>query len=227
MFRLHFPALFVAAALLASAGAGPAARAPEGPVPSWRQSHFESGNTAVISLYVVALCARRENPEAAESLLRSAPDSQEERAAFERLVPASIVDPCLARIRFAWRNRRMLDSPVLFRGVIAETVYNGARIRPASATRPAAGAAERPASAAPRIVARCAVERSPMLAHQVLRFGYGSPGEERALRALDQTFLACLPEGAQLGVSRLVMRALLAEALLQAARAARESFVNA
>ena len=227
MLTLHSRVLLFAAALLSPVSAAHGASDPDSRIPSWRQSHFESGNPAVISLYTAAHCARLRDMNTVNLLLGSAVGSTEERAAFARLLPPEELETCLSRIRYDWRNRSMLRGPARLRGALAELDYAGARLRPAPGGQPRDLSAQQPLSAAPRAVASCAVARSPLLAHEVLRYPYGRPGEQRALQALDATFLACLPEGSRLIVTRLTMRALIAQALYEAARSQSGSFVHA
>ena len=217
--------LFVAAIMLLPISAGVAAGRGDSRIPSWRQSHLEESNPAIRALYVLAVCVRNHRREAVEQLLMTQLGTAEEADAIQRLLPPG-EDPCLIGVR----DLRISDQALL-RGAVAEAVYNGSDIHPRSAAplATAAASSEMPvtASAGGRDVATCAVRRNPMLAHTVVRTNYGTPGELRALRALTPTFLACLPNGAALRVTRLAIRAYLAEALFHASRSFRESFVNA
>ena len=60
-----------------------------------------------------------------------------------------------------------------------------------------------------------------------MKYSYGSIGEGRALGLLRPTFLACLPNGERLRISRLNIRALIAEELYRASVTFKESFANA
>lgn len=211
-------ALVLVAAFLASPAA--AARLPDPRIPSWEVSNFEEANSSVWALYRLAVCVRDERGSASEAYLRTSPGSPEERAALP-LIPPPGKDKCLTRTdRLVIRNHNLL------RGAIAEAFYNGSAARPRyPAALPEAVEAAMPQSDAMapaqrvgRVVGACSARRSPMLAHTALQFNPGGIGELRALKALGPTFLSCLPAGTSLRVSRLSIRASLAEALYHAWR---------
>jgi hypothetical protein len=212
---------------LAAAGvaAAPAADKPPRLIPSWKQSHLEQGNQSVQSIYKLAACARVQRREAAEAVLDSVPGSAEERSRMAVAVPAGFKG-CPIRVR-----RLKIRNFVLMRGALAEALYNGDRVRPRAAALPAAEAGppsgNGSALAVARRVARCAVSRNPGLAHEVVKYNFGSIGEGRALRSLKPAFTACLPPGERLVISRLNIRALLAEELYRASVTFKESFANA
>jgi hypothetical protein len=137
-------------------------------------------------------------------------------------------DPCLLRTtRLQIKNRNVL------RGAIAEALYNIERVQPRASAWPDALEQLMPASSDPlsteavgRTVAACAARRAPAKTHAVLQFNPGSPGEFRALRALDHTFLACLPQGRNLRVARLSIRAALAEAMYHVWKARPDLFAK-
>lgn len=213
------------AALLWTSPAGAGAKPLDPRIPTWEQSHLEEGNTAVRALYILAVCARNHRLEAVEALLRAQPGSAEEEQAIKALLPPGL-DPCLQRTsELHIRNRTLL------RGAVAEAVYNGLGTRPRAAA-PLPAAADDSVAPADRMafgrqVARCAVRRAPLLAHGVVRFNAGSMGELRALHALTPVLAACLPAGADLRVSRLSIRALVAEELYQDSRAFPGLFAHA
>lgn len=210
-------AVLVATFLASPAGA---ARLPDPRIPSWEVSNFEEANSSVWALYRLAVCVRDKRAPASEAFLRTSPGSPEETAALP-LVPQPGQDECLTRTnRLSIRNRNLM------RGAVAEAFYNGAGARPRSpAALPEAveaampqGNAISPEQRVGRVVGACSVRRSPMLAHTAMQFNPGGIGEFRALKALGPTFLSCLPAGTSLRVSRLSIRASLAEALYHAWR---------
>lgn len=213
------------AAVLCASPAGAALKPIDPRVPTWQQSHLQEGDSAVMALYILAVCARNHRKDSVEALLRSKPNSAEETEAIEALLPKG-PDSCLMRT-----SKLRIHNRTVLRGAVAEAVYNGISMKPLTGDPLPAAADEAVAAGdrigAGRLVARCAVRRAPLLAHAVVRFNPGSSGELGALRNLTPVLADCLPAGAILGVSRLSIRALLAEELYQAARAYPGSFVHA
>ena len=221
------PIMAAAAAVLPGfGGPAPAAEKPPSPIPSWKLSHLEQGNPGVQAVYRVAACTRIKNREAAEALLATSPGSPEEGARLSAALPSRPTD-CEIR-----PTRLTINSRVFARGAVAEALYNGDRTRPRTATSLPFSEVYQPSSSGSEMglaswVARCTVRREPRLAHQVLKWNYGSIGEGRALGLLRPAFLACLPEGQRLQISRLNIRALIAEELYRASVTFKESFANA
>lgn len=200
------------------AGAMPAAaREPVDPrLPTWEQSQLMEGNQAVRTIRAFGYCAIRVRPAPSEAMVASLPYSAEEQAAEDALTEGAD-HPCLYQT-----ERMTLRSRPVVRGILAEFMYNRAvpgprhyQPRPFNERFDPVNARWRgqPNEALGRFVATCAVHRDPNPVHLMVRFNHYSPGETRELRALRPTMLACLPEGRSLNVSRLVIRALLAEAL--------------
>lgn len=224
--RMAFRLLSALVAAACGAAAAPAAEKAPPLIPSWKQSHLKQGDPGVQAVYRVAACARIKRREAAEALLATDPGSSEEAARLQVAVP-SVETDCPMRA-----GRLTINSRVFARGAVAEALYNGDRTKPRTASalpltetyRPSPSGSE---LAVARWVARCAVRREPRLAHAVLKRGYGSIGEERALGYLRPAFLACLPKGERLQISRLNIRALIAEELYRASVTFKESFANA
>lgn len=217
---------FALAAAVCGAAVAPAAESPPSLIPSWKLSHLEQGNPGVQAVYRVAACTRIKQREAAEALLATSPGSPEEKARLRVALPASPTD---CKIR---PTKLTINSRVFARGAVAEALYNGDRTRPRTTSPLPFGEVFKPSSSeaepvVPRWVARCAVRREPRLAHEVLKWNYGSIGEGRALGFLRPAFLACLPTGERLQISRLNIRALLAEELYRASVTFKESFANA
>lgn len=194
-------------------------------VPTWKQSHFEEANQEVRSIYILAVCTRNHRREAAVALLNSRPGSLEEGPLARAALPSGETDCPIPR------RKVKLNNWIVLRGAIAEAIYNGDRTRPRTETLPLTetfAASDRVSTTAiARWVAKCSVRRQPQLAHQVVRFNPGAIGEERALHALKATFAGCLPAGHRLEVSRLGIRALIAQELYHASISFKESFTNA
>ena len=224
--RMAFRLFCALAAAACGAAAAPAAERSPPLVPSWKLSHLEQGNQAVQAVYKLAVCARTKRREAAEALLATTPGSPDEGARLRAAMPLDKTDCPIGATKLT------LHSPIFARGAVAEALYNGDRTKPRSASAlPFSEAYQASPSGSElvvaRWVARCTVRREPRLAHQVLKWHYGSIGEQRALRFLRPTFLACLPSGSRLQVSRLNIRAIIAEELYRASVTFKESFANA
>lgn len=216
--------LFLALFAMVSLVTGMAAAAPKHDprIPSWEQSHLEEGDVSMRSLYILAVCIRSRRPAHAEAFLATRPGSAEEAKSIPLVLPPGEKSCPIRTTELRIRNLGLL------RGAVAEAFYNVSRARPLTATPlPESVEAAMPpnngiASPQRRIgneVAACAVRRNPRLPHDVVQFNPGSVGEYRALRALDATFLSCLPAGESLRVSRLGIRAAIAETLYYAWRA--------
>ena len=222
------PKFVIASALAACGFSGASAAAPEKSaplIPDWKQSHFEEGNPAIRAVYFLAMCAKLQRRQAAEALLATDPGSAEEAALVEVLMPAGFTD-CPIRAR-----KVTIRSRILIRGAIAEALYKGDGFRPRSTSALPLDQAFQPAgrgsaTAVGRWVARCAVRREPLRAHSVVSYNPGAVGEMRALRSLKPTFIACLPPGERLLVSRINFRALVAEELYRASVSFKGSFAN-
>jgi hypothetical protein len=223
---MRFRLAFALAGAAYGASAAPAAEKPAPPVPSWKLSHLEQGDQAVQAVYRLAVCARSKQREAAEALLATIPGSPEEAAQLRVVMPSGETDCPIRATRLAIRN------PVFPRGAVAEALYNGDRTKPRTASALPFSDVYQPYPSGSELVvarwvARCAVRRAPRLAHEVLKWSYGSIGEGRALGYLRPAFIACLPPGKRLQVSRLNIRALIAEELYRASVTFKESFANA
>lgn len=224
--RMRFRLACALAAAAFGAAVAPAAERTPPLVPGWKLSHLEQGNQAVQAVYKLAVCARTKQREAAEAVLATSPGSPEEAARLRVAMPLDKDDCPIPAMKLT------INSPVFARGALAEALYNGDRTKPRSASalpftevfQPSPSGSE---LAVARWVARCAVRREPRLAHQVLKWHYGSIGEGRALGFLRPAFLACLPPGKRLQISRLNIRAMIAEELYRASVTFKESFANA
>jgi len=214
-------ALLLLAAQLASAAPARAGEPPATRLPTWEQSHTLEGNQTVRTLRAFGYCLVRARASASEALMASRPGSAEESAAMTALSEGDD-HPCLYQA-----TRMVIRSRPLIRGIVAEFLYNrdnpGSRNHaPRAFDRPfdpaAPGWRETPDGALGRWLAACAVHRGPGHARQMIRFNHDSPGETRALRAIRPALLHCLPQGRSLQVSRHVIRAMLAEALLDFSR---------
>jgi hypothetical protein len=215
---------------LAAAGwslAGAAAAEKQPPlIPDWKQSHLEQGNIAIQSVYKMAACARIKRRAAAEAVLATYPGSADEAARLNEAIPSGQTD-CPIRA-----TRLTIHSHLLVRGALAEALYNGDGTRPSTASALPLSEAFQPSRygselIVARWVARCAVRREPRLAHEVVKWIPGSIGEGRALRSLKPVFLACLPSGERLQITRINIRALIAEELYRASVTFKEAFAHA
>ncbi|HEX8512152.1 MAG TPA: hypothetical protein VF688_03505 [Allosphingosinicella sp.] len=224
--RMALRLICALAAGACAAAAAPAAEKAAPLIPSWKQSHLKQGDQAVQAVYRLAACTRIKRRDAAEALLATNPGSPEEAAGLRLAMPSDQTD-----CRMGVRSLK-IHSTVFARGAVAEALYNGDGRKPRTASalpltetyRPSGDGSELVVA---RWVARCAVRREPRLAHGVVKRGYGSIGEERSLGYLRPAFLACLPKGERLQVSRLNIRALIAEELYRASVTFKESFANA
>jgi len=225
----------VCAALLALVGS-PAVAVPEPPlgtrIPRWDGGPRASDRDAARVLRDFGRCVVRTQPGSATLLLRTLPESQEERGAIRTLVgrPTS----CLSAARM------MLNS-VLFRGSIAEGFLVRAGLDSLPLLPPAP--VEEFASYSTRLsaadvdgvdqqdraiilggwLAACVAREQPQLVVPVLKAAPLSREEQAALRAAEGAFSTCLPSGQVLRVDRFSIRALLAEALYHRVRASGSS----
>lgn len=164
-----------------------------------------------------AVCVAGRDSGAADALLATAPYSTEERNRAVQLLRSA--ERCL-RLRSP-----IATSALLFRGAVAETLYETRFAQPAAARNPATGATPffRAADVAGRDdaallatsfdLAHCTAPRHPDLIRALLATEPGSDAENAALAALYPGFGACVPTGTQLRVDRGGVRAMLAEAL--------------
>jgi hypothetical protein len=164
-----------------------------------------------------AACAADRDSGAADTLLATAPYSSAEREQAVRLLRSA--ERCL-RLRSP-----IATSALLFRGAIAETLYETRFAQPVAARDPAAAATSffRAADVAGREdaallatsfeLAHCTAPRHPDLIRALLATEPGTEAETAALSALYPSFGACVPAGTQLRVDRGGIRAMLAESL--------------
>jgi hypothetical protein len=164
-----------------------------------------------------AVCVVGRDATAANALLATAPYSSSERDKAMRLLRAA--ERCL-RLRAP-----LATSALLFRGAVAESLYETSFAQPAAARTPPAAAAAffRASAAASREdaamvstffdLAQCAAPREPGLVRALLATEPASDAESAALTALYPTFGQCVPAGTQLSIDRGGMRAMLAESL--------------
>jgi len=164
-----------------------------------------------------AVCVAGRDSGAADALLATAPYSNDERTRAVQLLRTA--ERCL-RLRSP-----IATSALLFRGAIAETLYETRFAQPAAARTPAALASPffRAADVTGRDdaallatsfdLAQCAAPRQPDLVRALLATEPGSEAETAALTALYPGFGACVPTGTQLRVDRGGVRAMLAESL--------------
>ena len=164
-----------------------------------------------------AACVAGRDSGSADALLGTAPYSNDERDRAVRLLRAA--ERCLRL------SSPIATSALLFRGAVAETLYESRFAQPASARNPAAAAA--PSFRAADVngrddaafltssfeLAQCTAPRQPDLIRALLATEPGSDAETAALTALYPAFGACVPAGTQLRVDKGGIRAMLAESL--------------
>jgi hypothetical protein len=195
-------------------------------VPGWNQSDLEVNNPAIRAVYILAVCTRNHRRKIAEKLLESEPGSAEESVLVHQAVPNGLTE-CPIPV-----TKLKIYSRTLTRGALAEAIYNFEGIKPLGGValpppEPLGSAPAASPGALARWVARCAVRRSPLRAHAVVKYNPGDLSEGKALKALEPTLLACLPEGRRLQSTRTNFRALIAEELYHASRRFKESFRHA
>ena len=222
-----------------AAAAQEAQEAQDSRIPTWDQSHLAEGYFTVRVARAFGFCSVDGRRRSVETLLQTEPYSPEEWDAVQALF-AEPLPQC-----YAGNWRAVFRSVPFIRGIVAEYLYKKLNRRPLANTALPLNVSyetylrrwsSSDGRALPqrvtneltaRWVATCATAAVPRAVHDVIRFDSGSPGETRALRALRPVLYACLPPDRALRVSRLTMRALLAEALYQASESQREAFRNA
>ena len=221
--------------MLIVGGTGPGRQeADNGRIPTWQQSYLAEGSMKLRVLRAIGYCAAEGRRKQVEALLRTMPGSSEENEAVQALDLESC--NCLGG---TWKMT--LHSYPLYRGVLAEFLYK--RLQRSPRKKVPLPAVETPAvnlafaqgsppsrdeaDAVGRLVAACVTMKNPAEAHALITYDSGSIGETRSLRALRPVMLSCLPAGADLRVSRLAIRAMIAEALYQASEKHGEFFNHA
>lgn len=164
-----------------------------------------------------AACATGRDTEAADGLLSTAPFSGDERERAVRMLRAAQ--------RCTHSANPIATSALMFRGAVAETLYEARFSQPATARAPAAAAAPyfQAANLAGNAnaalltshyeVAQCAGPAQPGLVRALLATDPGSAEERTALEALYPAFGACVPAGTQLSLDPGAIRGMLAEVL--------------
>ena len=164
-----------------------------------------------------AACVAGRNASDVDALLATSPFSADERERAVRLL--RVAERCL-RLRSP-----IATSAMMFRGAVAETLYETRFAQAPAARSPAAAAAPffRPAEVAGRNNAamltshfelgQCAAPAQPNLVRALLATEPSTPEERTALTALYPALGACVPTGTQLTVDPGGIRATLAEAL--------------
>jgi hypothetical protein len=209
-------ATFWVSAAPAAAQYGPPAAPPPRDLPdnSSRQAPAEAARADVLR---AAACLIGRNAEAGAPLLRAAPFSRDEREQATR------------GLRQAERCLRLRDSlattVLIFRGAIAEALYEAQFPQPPAPRDPAAAALPffQPAAAstldnaagltATYALADCTVAQHSELVRALLAADPDSDAESAALRALNPVWGACVPPNTSLAINRREIRAILAESL--------------
>ena len=208
----------VAAPAAAQYGYGAAPRQEVPDTPSQPQEQAQAPVAASRSdVLRAASCVASRDAEAADALLATAPFSADERERAVRLLRAA--ERCL-RLRSP-----IATTATIFRGAVAESLFESRFAQAPAARAPAALAASyfQPANVASMEnaaaisthydVGQCAAPRHPDLVRALLATEPASDGEMAALQALYPDFGACVAQGTQLGIDRVLIRAILAEAI--------------
>lgn len=214
-------AILAAASLWASATPavaqyGPPAAPPPRDLPdnSAQRAPTEAARADVLR---AAACMVGRNADAGAPLLRAAPYSRDEREQATR------------GLRQAERCLRLRDglatTVLIFRGAVAEALYEAQFAQPPAPRDPAAAVLPffQPAAAATLdnaagmtpiyALADCTVARHSDLVRALLAADPDSAGEAAALRALNPVWGACVPPNTELAINRREIRAILAESL--------------
>ena len=176
-----------------------------------------SGPASRVDVLGAAACVTGRDTEAADALLATAPFSRDERERAVRMIRSA--QRCLRS------DNPISTSAMMFRGGVAETLYETRFAQPATALTPAAGAS--PFFQAANVaghenealltshyqLAQCSAPAQPALVRALLATEPGSAEERTALEALYPAFRTCLPEGTQLSLDPGAIRGMLAEGL--------------
>jgi hypothetical protein len=206
-----------ASATPAVAQYGPAVSPPPRDLPdndSSRQAPTEAARTDVLR---AAACLVGRNADAGAPLLRAAPFSRDEREQATR------------GLRQAERCIRLRDglatTVLIFRGAVAEALYEAQFPQPPAPRDPAAAVLPffQPAAAATLdnaagmtptyALADCTVAGHSDLVRALLAADPDSDAESAALQALNPVWGACVPPNTSLAINRREVRAILAESL--------------
>ena len=203
-------------------GPAPPQQVPDTPANRSSPPAQASGPASRVDVLRAAGCATGRDTEAADALLATAPFSGDERERAVRMLRSA--QRCLHSAT------PIATSAMMFRGAVAETLYEARFAQPATALSPAAAAAPffQPANVAGHEnaailtthfqVAQCAAPAQPALVRALLATEPGSAEESTALEALYPALGACVPPGSvppgtQLGIDRAAIRGMLAEGL--------------
>ena len=215
--RLTAICFLATASVMAAAQYGPA---PRQDVPAGQGAQPKQGqptNATRAEVLRAAACVAGRNAADADALLVTSPFTNEEREQAIRLLRAA--QRCLRA------PNPVATSAMVFRGAIAETLYETRFAQPPAVRTPPAAAAAflRAADLAGRDnaalltahfdIALCAAPAQPDLVRALLATEPGTDAERTALTALYPAFGSCVPAGTQLSVDPGGIRATLAEAL--------------
>ena len=164
-----------------------------------------------------AACVVGRDATSADVLLATVPYSSDEREKAVRMLRTA--ERCLRL------GTPLATSALVFRGAVAESLYEARFAQPVAARAPAAGSAPvfRAAEVATRQdsaliatsfdIAQCVPPRQPALVRALLATEPASDAEMAALQALYPAFGQCVTQGTQLQIDRGSIRAMLAESL--------------
>jgi hypothetical protein len=185
-------------------------------VPSTALAQQFTSTESIRAMYVQGYCAARHNPASARKLFATPPGSKEE-AKLIRLLGSEHCLPVGPGLPYLDSERQLL------RGVIAEAVLDQSRKKKAvdpalapfgylSADAIASLDAKGQASLAGLDFAQCVVAASPAGVKALLDTNPTWDTQGKAIQQLQPYLGPCLPKGAQVSFSHLVLRGLLAEA---------------
>ena len=195
--------------------------------PSPRQDVPTTANTAATTtptaaapradVLRAAACVVGRDATTGDVLLATAPYSSDEREKAVRMLRTA--ERCLRL------DTPLATSALVFRGAVAETLYETRFAQPVAARAPAAASApfHRASEFATREnaallttsfdLAQCTAPRQPDLVRALLATVPGSDAETTALTALYPAFGQCVTAGTQLQIDKGSIRAMLAESL--------------
>ncbi len=195
----------------------PRPEVPQGKAPSTAPAQATPASATRADVLRAAACVAGRNASDVDALLVTSPFTADEREKAVRLLRTA--ERCL-RLRSP-----IATSAMVFRGAVAETLYETRFPQAPAARSPAAAAAPffRPADVAGNENAalltthfelgQCVAPAQPDLVRALLATEPGTDAERTALTALHPALGSCVPAGTQLRVDPGGIRATLAEAL--------------
>lgn len=187
---------------------------PQPQMPSAAQRNRDQASTEPTppaDVYRAAACLVGRDAEAATELLAAAPASTDER----RLAQSTL----RSAQRCIRQRAPIVTSATMFRGAVAEALYEvqfaspQASRTPAAAVRPSQVDASAGSLATAVSLAECATAGQPEAVRNMLATDVASPAEMSALQGLTPVLSRCVAAGTSLNADRMMLRGLLAESL--------------